>query len=123
VSRRDGDATGLLLRGVVDGVEGPDGDLRVVLGQDLGDSGRQRRLPVVDVPDGADVDVRLRPVELLLRHVSLSLLTNVFVCLFLVWAAAPTSAREAARLQFINYFATPCTFAITSSAMLRGAAS
>jgi hypothetical protein len=29
---------------------------------------------VVDVPDGPDVDVRLRPVELLLRHVSLSLL-------------------------------------------------
>jgi hypothetical protein len=32
---------------------------------------------VVDVPDGADVDVRLRPVELLLRHVSLSLLNGI----------------------------------------------
>ena len=45
----------------------------VVLGQRLGDGGRQRRLTVVDVTDGADVNMRLRTLELLLSHVSSSL--------------------------------------------------
>jgi hypothetical protein len=37
-------------------------------GQDLGDGSRERRLAVVDVADGADVDVRLGALELGLRH-------------------------------------------------------
>src|SRR5690606_8378480 len=36
--------------------------------QNLGDRRGQRRLPVVNVTDGADVDVRLSPLELRLRH-------------------------------------------------------
>jgi hypothetical protein len=36
--------------------------------QDLGDSRGQRRLAVVNVTNGPDVDVRLRPLELRLRH-------------------------------------------------------
>ena len=63
----DGDAAGLLLRSVVDLLEGA-GLTAVLLGQDLGDGRRQRRLAMVDVTDGADVDVRLVPRELLLRH-------------------------------------------------------
>ena len=43
-------------------------------GQHRQDGGRQRRLAVVDVPDGAHVDVWLGPLELLLRHCFL--LTN-----------------------------------------------
>ena len=38
------------------------------LGEHLRDRRRQRRLAVVDVPDRADVDVRLRALELLLGH-------------------------------------------------------
>ena len=48
------------------GVEGV--DIRVLVVQHLGDRRGQGRLAVVDVPDGADVDVRLSPLELCLRH-------------------------------------------------------
>ena len=67
VRRRDRDAAGLLLRSVVDLVEGPR-LAAVCLGEHLGDGRRQRRLAVVDVTDGADVDMRLVALELLLRH-------------------------------------------------------
>src|SRR5207244_8304820 len=57
----------LLLRGVVDRLEAP--HLGVAfLGQHGGDGSRQRRLAVIDVTDGPDVDVRLIALELLLRH-------------------------------------------------------
>jgi hypothetical protein len=36
--------------------------------QDLRHGRRECRLPVVDVPDGADVDMRLGPLELRLRR-------------------------------------------------------
>ena len=63
----DGDAALALLGRVVDGVEGTVG--RVALeGQVLGDGRRQARLAVVDVTDGADVDVGLGALELLLGH-------------------------------------------------------
>ena len=63
----DGDAALALLGGVVDRVEGA--VLRLALeGEVLGDRRGQRRLAVVDVADRADVDVRLGPLELLLRH-------------------------------------------------------
>ena len=63
----DGDTAGLLFRSVVDLLEGPRLSA-VLLGKDLGDGRGQRRLAMVDVTDGADVDVRLVPCELLLRH-------------------------------------------------------
>ena len=61
----DGDAALPLLRRLVDLVERRgliEG--RVLVVQHLGDRRRQRRLAVVDVTDGADVDVRLSPLEL-----------------------------------------------------------
>src|SRR3712207_7670815 len=42
--------------------------LPIFVVQHLGDRRGERRLPVVDVTDGADVDVRLSPLELRLRH-------------------------------------------------------
>ena len=77
VSDGDRDTALALLGGLVDHVEGSEVSVRravgaVVLGQSLGDGGRQRRLTVVDVTDRSDVDVRLGPIELLLNHVSSS---------------------------------------------------
>src|SRR5712691_5659489 len=67
VGDRDGDPALLLLGGVVDRVEGP--ELGPALeGQGLGDRRGERGLAVVDVPDRADVHVRLGALELLLRH-------------------------------------------------------
>src|SRR5690606_10778332 len=65
----DRDAALLLFRRVVDLVERARlVELRVALVQQLGDRRGQRRLAVVNVTDGADVDVRLAPLELRLRH-------------------------------------------------------
>ena len=65
----DRDTALLLFRSLVDVVEGRDliqiGELVV---QNLGDSRGQRGLAVVNVTNGPDVDVRLRPLELRLRH-------------------------------------------------------
>ena len=63
----DRDAALPLLRRLVDLVEG-DGGAAARLREHLRDRGGQRRLAVVDVTDGADVDVRLRALELLLGH-------------------------------------------------------
>ena len=68
---RDGDrdAALLLLGRLVDLVEGRGlVQVGVLVVQHLGDGRGQRRLAVVDVTDGADVDVRLSPLELRLRH-------------------------------------------------------
>ena len=63
----DGDAALALLGRVVDGVEGA--VLGIALeGQVLGDGRRQAGLAMVDVTDGADVDVGLGTLELLLGH-------------------------------------------------------
>src|SRR4029079_13649216 len=72
VGDRDRDPPLALFGRVVDRVE------RAVLGlaaqrEVLADGGRQRRLAVVDVADRADVDVRLRALELLLGHRTFSL--------------------------------------------------
>jgi hypothetical protein len=64
----DRDAAGLLLRRLVDLVEGRVVDRRVLFGQDLGDRRGQRRLPVVDVPDRSDVQMGLVAIKLLLGH-------------------------------------------------------
>src|SRR6202007_168076 len=69
VRDRDGDPALLLFLRVVDLVEGSEGvDFGHPVVQHLGDRRGQRGLAVVDVPDGADVDVRLSPLELGLRH-------------------------------------------------------
>ena len=63
----DGDAALALLGRVVDALEGA--VLRLALeGQVLGDGRRQAGLAMVDVTDGADVDVGLGALELLLGH-------------------------------------------------------
>ena len=64
----DRDAALALLGSVVDGGEVAYLRAAVALCEHLGDGSRQRRLAVVDVTDRADVDVRLRPLELLLGH-------------------------------------------------------
>ena len=69
VGDRDGDPALALLGRVVDRVEGAVLGL-ALQGEVLGDRRGQARLAVVDVTDRADVDVRLGPLELLLRHVS-----------------------------------------------------
>ena len=72
VGDRDGDAALLLLLRVVDLIEGGERvDGRHLVVQHLGDRRGQSRLAVVDVPDSADVDVRLSPLELGLRHLLL----------------------------------------------------
>ena len=69
VCDRDGDAALALLGSLVDVIERElRVEVRVLVVQDLGDRSRQRRLAVVDVTNGADVDVRLGPLELCLRH-------------------------------------------------------
>jgi hypothetical protein len=56
VRDRDGDAALTLLGSLVDLVERRSGvESGVLVVQDLGDRCRQRRLPVVDVTNGADV--------------------------------------------------------------------
>src|SRR6185312_17021112 len=68
VSCRDGDAACLLFRRLVDLVISS--ELGAPLfGQHLGDRGRQRRLAVIDMTDGPDVAMGLRPLEFFLSHV------------------------------------------------------
>jgi hypothetical protein len=71
----DRDPALLLLRSVVDLLEAL-GLAAHLLAQHLGDGSGQRRLAMVDVTDGPDVDVRLVALELLLRHLR-SLLKSV----------------------------------------------
>src|SRR3954469_1044907 len=71
VRRGDRDAARLLLRRVVDLVEGA-GLPSVRVGEHLGDGRREGRLAMVDVTDGADVHMRLVALELLLCHFGLA---------------------------------------------------
>jgi hypothetical protein len=65
----DRDAALTLLRRIVDLVECARlVQIGVLVVQNLGDCCGQRGLAVVNVTDGPDVDVRLRPLELRLRH-------------------------------------------------------
>ena len=74
VRDRDRDAALTLLRSLVDLVEGRGlVQVGVLVVQHLGDRRGQRRLTVVDVTDGADVHVRLGPLELRLSHCGLLL--------------------------------------------------
>ncbi len=73
VRDRDRDAALTLLGSLVDLVERRGlVQVRELVVQHLGDGRGQRRLAVVDVTDGADVDVRLGALELLLGHVACS---------------------------------------------------
>src|SRR5207248_8878019 len=74
VRRVDRDAARLLLRRVVDLLEALDARRgRPLICMHLGDGSGQRGLPMVDVTNGADVEVRLGALELLLGHASPSL--------------------------------------------------
>ena len=68
----DRDAALTLFRRLVDLIESH-GLAAALLREHLRDRGSERGLAVVDVTDGADVDVRLSPLELLLCHWWLSL--------------------------------------------------
>ena len=89
----DGDAALALLGRVVDGVEGAVLGLALE-GEVLGDGRGQARLAVVDVTDGADVDVGLVALELLLGHpacplaASLSLGRPSFAQTFDFWTSS-----------------------------------
>src|SRR6185295_18242054 len=68
VRGRDRDPALPLFRRVVDRPVVPHLDLRIVLRQHHRDRRRQRRLPVVHVPDRSHVHVRLRTLELRFGH-------------------------------------------------------
>ena len=76
VGGRDGDAALALFRRLVD-VREIDGGAAGRVRQHLGDGGGQRGLAMVDVTDGADVAVRLVPLELSFRHYILPSLESV----------------------------------------------
>ena len=63
----DGEASSLLFRGVVDRVVGSEG-CTTLHAKHLGDSSGQSGLSVVDVTDGAHVDVGLSSFESLFSH-------------------------------------------------------
>ena len=68
VRRRDRDAARLLFRRVINRVERPEHNLRIVLLQHLGDRRRQRRLAVIDVTNRPYVAVRLIAIKFFFRH-------------------------------------------------------
>src|SRR5213594_500515 len=68
VRRRDRDPSRFLFRRIIDRIKRPVLHLRIVLRQHLRDHRRQRRLPVIDMPDRSHVHVRLRSLVLLFRH-------------------------------------------------------
>ncbi len=72
VGSRDGDAAFAFFGGVVDGVEGTDFGAAEAFVEHLGDGGRQGGFAVVDVADGADVDVGLGSFKMLFGHSALA---------------------------------------------------
>src|SRR6478609_7622982 len=111
VRDRDRDATSLLLGRLVDLVERRRlVEVRVLVVQDLGDRRGERRLPMVDVPDGADVDVRLGPLELGLGH---------WVPLSVSYAVVRVCLGGAGRAQVVPGY-SPVTLAMISLATLDG---
>src|SRR5688572_1665172 len=146
VRRRDRDAARFLFRRLVDLVKGHKLYFRIVLRQHLRDRRRQRRLPVVHVPNRPDVHVRLGTVKFFLRHVFFPMCAQaVSPALFLSFAlrtlCVVSSQRTKQRTKYqvqstkkghrpfwdlcplVRYFATPWTLAITSSAICFGAGS
>src|SRR5262249_27600089 len=74
---RDRDTARLLLRRLIDAVERRELG-QALLRKHLRDGGRQRRLSMVDVTDSADVEMRLGPFKLLLRHCFLLLTPSTY---------------------------------------------
>ena len=72
VSGVDGDAALLLLGSLIDAVISLELGLALI-GQPLGDSGGQSGLAMVDVTDGADVDMGLGSFKFLLSHLKILL--------------------------------------------------
>src|SRR5437016_6322495 len=104
VGHRDGDASLALLRRVIDRIEGPELHLRIILAEHFGDCRGQSGLTVIDVPDRANVHVRLAALEFFLGH-------RLF----------RSSARAIRKLKR-NYRVTrPVALATTSSAIDAGA--
>src|SRR5579864_1583469 len=68
VCRGNRDPARLFFRRVINAVERPEHDLRVVLLQNLGDGRRQRGLAMVDVTNRPHVAVRLITIKFLFRH-------------------------------------------------------
>src|SRR5258708_7267629 len=89
VRDRDRDAASLLLRCLVDAVERRELG-QALLRKHLCNRSSQRRLAMVDVTDGADVQMRLGPLKLLLRHCFL-LLAPIET---LMWCGGPQPPRD-----------------------------
>src|SRR5439155_12872657 len=70
VRRVDRDAALALLGSVVDLLEALHGSAAGLLGENLGNRRSQGCLAMVAVTDGADIEMRLRALELLLSHCS-----------------------------------------------------
>ena len=68
VCGRDRDTALALFRSVINRIERPELDLRVVLRQYLRDRRRQRRLPVINVSYRPHIHVRLTTIKFLFRH-------------------------------------------------------
>src|ERR1700730_14253267 len=100
VRGRDRDAARLLFRSVVDRFERPHLRAAVPLIQHLGDGRGQRRLAVVDVTDGPNVDMRLVALELGFRHFGFA--PSISVVVFVrrrTYAGYKFAAIAAARAQ------------------------
>src|SRR3954471_8302903 len=114
VRDRDRDASLALLRRLVDLVERREGvEVWILVVQNLGDRCRQRRLAMVDVTDGADVDVRLGPLELGLRHCRVLLRTGSALTAGGGWGCYSPCA-----LAMISLATLPGTSAYESNCML-----
>src|SRR6185436_16295647 len=114
VGRRNRDPARFFFRRLVDLIEGHELHFWIVLRQHLRDGRRQSRLAVVHVPNRPDVHVRLAAIKFLFAHGSLSVPSVLFVPI------CPDDLWDMGLIGPI-YFATPWTFAITSSATFLGA--
>src|ERR1700741_1196755 len=117
VRRRDRDPACFLFRRLVDLIEGHKLHFRIILRQHLRDRCRQRRLPVIHVPNRSDVHVRLGTVKFFLRHLFIPRERSLN-CVYI--EKKRHSPCEPVPL-LPRYFATPWTFAMTSSAIFFGA--
>src|SRR5207249_3101440 len=119
VRRRDRDPPGFLFRRLVDLIESHELHFRIRLAQNLCDGRRQRRLPVIHVPNRPDVYVRLTPIEFLFAHTCLLCLASMAAKPLYTISKERRANPPASKRRI--YLATPWTFAITSSATLLGA--
>ena len=93
VGRGDGDAAFAFFGGVVDGVEGADFGAAEAFVEHLGDGGGEGGFSVVDVADGADVDVGFGSLKMRFGH-GLAGLYQVVVVLSVGTLVAPRATRR-----------------------------